>query len=150
MVGNAYGPEKLPLSFQRAMNMVLGDIVGEKCLVYIDDIIVFGKDEREHRENLKLVFERLTSQGVVVKPKKCKIGFLKLAFLGYLVSEKGVEMDPERSRVISELKAPGSVKEIQRFLGLINYYRRFIRNFAKRSFNMRSLVKSEGPWGGGS
>ena len=111
--------------------------------VYIDDIIVFGKDEREHRENLKMVFERLTSHGVVVKPKKCKIGFLKLAFLGYLVSEKGVEMDPERSRVISELKPPGSVKEIQRFLGLINYYRRFIRNFSKRSYAME--VKIERP-----
>ncbi len=65
------GLRNSPLTFQRMMNMILSDLVGVKCLVYIDDIIVFGKDEAEHYENLKAVLQRLKEHGVVVKPKKC-------------------------------------------------------------------------------
>ena len=75
-----------PITFQRMMNHILSDLIGTACMVYIDDIIIFGKDETEHDKNLERVLQRLRTHGIRIKPKKCKIAFTKLQFMGYVIS----------------------------------------------------------------
>ena len=105
-----------PLTFQRAMHHILAELVGKICLVYIDDVIVFGKDEEEHDRNLETVLQRLTKFNVKLKPKKCKVGFEKTGFLGFVVSKEGVSMDPEKTKAIRRITEPKTVKELRRFL----------------------------------
>ena len=125
------------------MNHILGELVGEKCLVYIDDIIVFGKTLDEHVNNLDVVLERLEKYHFYIKPKKCKIGFRKINFMGFVVSQEGIEMDQSKVEAIQRITRPRNKKELQRFLGMLNYYRRFIEKFAWKTFHLRKLLKKD-------
>jgi len=78
------------------MNSILNELVGSICLVYIDDIIVFGQNSRQHKENLEIVLNRLKDFDIKIKPAKCKIGYKKIEFMGYIVS--GTEVDDSLKR----------------------------------------------------
>lgn len=110
--------------FQRFINEVLHGL--EFCYAYIDDILVASKSKEEHEEHLKKLFQRLNDYGLVINPAKCVFGKKQVKFLGYLVAEAGTRPLPERVEAIQNFPKPTTVKQMRQFLGMMNFYRRFI------------------------
>ena len=125
-----FGLCNAPATFQRLMNIVLAGIQWSKCLVCLDDVIVVGITFKEHLENLGVVLRRLQQANLRLKPVKCALCRDEVLYLGHIVSRHGVATDPAKTDKVSTWPTPASVKEVQQFLGLASYYRRFVRNFA--------------------
>ena len=125
-----FGLCNAPATFQRLMDSVLAGLQWSACLVYIDDIIIMGKSFDDHMRNLQTVFERLRQAGLKLHPGKCQFLQQKVYFLGHVVSADGLLPDPNKTSKVKDWPTPGTVQEVQQFLGLANYYRRFIHNFA--------------------
>lgn len=123
------------------MNQVLGpQIMGESVLVYLDDILVFSKTPEEHETHLRCVLERLAKHQLFAKRSKCEFGLRQVEFLGHLVGGDGIRVDPAKVAAIREWPTPACVKDIQSFLGLANYYNRFVKDFAAVSAPMANLL----------
>lgn len=127
--------------FQRAMEDVLRGLIYKHCIVYLDDICIISKDFDGHCKSVELVFDRLLSSGLKLKPRKCCLFRRQLRFLGHLVSGAGVRCDPDKTRVIEEWEEPKSTKDCRRFLGVVGFYRKFISNFSKRASPITDLLK---------
>ena len=127
-----FGLKNAGQDFQRLMDQILGDI--PHTFVYLDDILIASETMEEHIEDLTRVFEILEANGLVVNRKKCILGKSSIEFLGHLVDDKGIRPLPEKVEAIRRVKAPTTVKELQRFLGMVNYYRRFIPKAAHHLF----------------
>ena len=136
-----FGLCNAPATFQRLMDSVLAGLHWRDCLVYIDDIVVVGKSFEEHLHNLQQVLERLRQAGLKLQPRKCRFLQQQVTFLGHTVSAQGVSPDPEKTDRVRSWPEPQSAKEIQQFLGLANYYRRFIKNFATMAKPLHRLTE---------
>ena len=111
-------------TFQRFMNEVLHGF--DFAFVYLDDILISSTDEHEHAKHLHLVFKRLSDYGIRINISKCILGVKELSFLGYLVNEQGIRPMPERVEPILKFERPKTIKDLRKYLGLLNYYRRNI------------------------
>ena len=118
-----FGLCNAPAVFQRLMDLVLSGIQWERCLVYIDDIVIMGKTFERHLQNLKLVLERLRRAGLKLKPSKCSLFQDKVVYLGHVVTRDGIHTDPEKVNAVSKWPVPTSGRDVQQFLGLVGYYR---------------------------
>ena len=136
-----FGLKNAGQDFQRLMDELLGDI--PHVFVYIDDILIASESHEQHIKDLEEVFRILHDNGLVVNRKKCVLGKSSLEFLGYRVDSSGISPLPERVQAIRETPRPTSVKELQRFLGMLNYYRRFIPNAAGHLFHLFEALKSK-------
>ena len=125
-----FGLCNAPATFQRLMDCVLAGLQWSNCLVYIDDIIIIGRSFEEHLHHLQQVLDHLKSAGLKIQPSQSHFLQQKVNFLGHIVSSEGVSPDPSKTSRVKEWPTPRSVQEVQQFLGLANYYRRFIKNFA--------------------
>eukprot|EP00731_Ephydatia_muelleri_P013115 Em0007g425a len=125
-----FGLCNAPAVFQRLMDLVLSGIQWERCLVYIDDIVIMGKTFERHLQNLKLVLERLRRAGLKLKPSKCSLFQDKVVYLGHVVTRDGIHTDPEKVNAVSKWPVPTSGRDVQQFLGLVGYYRNYIQSFA--------------------
>ena len=125
-----FGLTNAPATFQRLMERVLAGLQWKICLVYIDDIIIFSSSIESHLQQLEEVFTRLRSAGLKLKPKKCHLFKRKVQYLGHVVSEHGIETDPDKIEAIKNWSRPNNVSEVRSFLGLCSYYRRFVPEFA--------------------
>ena len=103
----------------------------ELVLVYLEDIIIFGRSFEEHLSRLDLVLGRLKDAGLKMKGSKFRFFKEKIHFLGHIVSNKGVEVDPEKVAAVSKIKSPRTIKELRAILGQVGFYRRFMPNFGK-------------------
>ena len=121
-----FGLCNAPATFQRLMERVLAELHWSSCLVYLDDIIVYNRSVEEHLTLLGKVFARLRKAGLKIKPSKCHLLQTSVFYLGHVVSEKGVETDPEKIRCIADWPIPSSLNDLQSLLGLASYYHRFI------------------------
>ena len=121
-----FGLKNAGQDFQRMMDAILGDL--PYCFVYLDDILVFSSSQEEHMEHLKQVFELLAENGLVVNRAKCILGVTELDFLGFHVNKDGIVPLPDKVEAIRATKSPTTIKELQRFLGMVGYYRRNIRS----------------------
>jgi hypothetical protein len=119
-------------TYQRAMNLIFNDLLGIIVEVYIDDIVVKSASINSHLADLRLAFEKMRRYGLKMNPLKCAFGVSASKFLGFIVHEKGVEIDPKKIESIKKVQAPTSKKELQRFLGKVNYLRRFICNLSRK------------------
>ncbi|KAK3107513.1 hypothetical protein FSP39_016272 [Pinctada imbricata] len=141
-----FGLCNAPATFQRLMENVLGNLTWEKCLCYLDDIIIYGKTFSEAIQNLELVFECFRKANLKLKPSKCHLFLTEVSFLGHVVSAKGVQCDPSKIEAVKSWPTPQNVKEVKSFLGLAGYYRRFIPNFSAISFPLNRLMRKKQPF----
>ena len=136
-----FGLKNAGQDFQRLMDQVFGDV--PHTFVYIDDILVASETEEEHLSDLKVVLDLLRENGLVTNRKKCVLGKSSLEFLGYLVDSNGISPLPERVETIRQFAKPTTVKELQRFLGMVNYYRRFIPRAAHHLHHLFDALKGK-------
>ena len=121
-----FGLTNVPVTFQRLMERVLAGLQWEICLVYIDDIIIFSKTVEDHLTQLDIVYSRLKSAGLKLKPKKCNLFRKKVQYLDHVLSDEGIQTYPEKTKAIEDGSVPHTVKEIRSSLGLCSYHRRFV------------------------
>ena len=112
------------------MNNVFTGLLGKSVLVYLDDILVFSKTEEEHLQHVKQVLEVLRNHRLYAKLSKCEFGKKELNFLGHVVSAEGIKVDPKKVEIVNNWPIPNSVHQIRQFLGLANYFRRFVQGYA--------------------
>ena len=122
-----FGLANSPATFQRLMDLVLSGLHWTHCLVYLDDIIVFGSSVEEHLQRLDIVLERITSAGLTLKPSKCQWLKTSVTFLGHIVSDKGVTVDPAKVKSVEEFPTPQNNTDVRSFIGLTSYYRSSLR-----------------------
>ena len=135
-----------PNSFQTLMSGVLRELSFKSVLVYIDDVLIYSRDFDSHLKDLSLVFQKLRQAGLTLEPSKCHFTVKQLKFLGHVISKNGVEVDPEKTRIVSEFPVPRKQKQVRSFLGMANYYRRFIQNFSKIASPLYALLKKDIPF----
>eukprot|EP00833_Pecoramyces_ruminatium_P012026 jgi/Orpsp1_1/1186058/evm.model.c7180000096669.1 len=136
-----FGLTNAPATFQAFINSVLRPYLDNFVILYLDDILVFSKDLEEHHKHVRMVLEKLIENNLYAKLEKCEFDKDKVEFLGYVISGKGVETDPKKIKSIVEWPTPICVKDVQRFVGLCNYYRRFVENFAQVAKPLHNLMK---------
>lgn len=129
-----------PSTFQRLMERIFGDQSFQSLLLYLDDIIIFSTSFDEHLKRLELVFNRLHSNHLKLKPSKCHFFQREVKYLGHVVSASGVATDPDKVKAVAEWKQPATTKELRSFLGFASYYRRFVEGFAKIATPLHRLV----------
>ena len=136
-----FGVANAPSTFQALMDQILTGIPG--TAVYLDDIIVTGNDETEHMINLESVLKRLEEYNLHIKAEKCKFFEDSIEYLGYIISNKGKEPNPERLRAIEKMPEPTNIKELESFLGKVNYYCKFIPNFSALAEPLNNLRRKD-------
>lgn len=141
-----FGLKGGPATFQRLMDQTLKGLLGKDCFVYLDDIVVYSKTIEEHLDKLSKIFDRLSTAKLKLQPQKCHFFKREIIYLGHKCSERGCEPDPEKTIAIQNIKEPTTVKEVQSFLGIANYYRRFIPNFAKVAIPLVKLTRKNHPF----
>ncbi|WVZ97050.1 LOW QUALITY PROTEIN: hypothetical protein U9M48_042614 [Paspalum notatum var. saurae] len=134
----SFGLTNAPAFFMYMMNSVFVNELDKFVVVFLDDILIYSKDGKEHKEHLRIVLTRLREHKLYAKFSKCAFWLKEVGFLGHILSEKEVALQGER---VLNWKQPETVTEIRSFLGLAGYYRRFIKDFSKTAKPMTSLTK---------
>ena len=138
-----FGLKNAPSIFQRTLDDILREHIGKRCYVYIDDIIIFGKDEKEFFKNLQLVFSTLEKANMKIQLDKCEFLQEEVEFLGYIVGKNGIRPNPKKLQAIADLQPPENLKDLRSFLGMSGYYRRFIKDYANLAKPLTSLLRGE-------
>lgn len=138
-----FGLKSGPAVFQRLMDKVLGRYKWQIALVYIDDIIIYSKDFNEHLQDIDTVLGLVAKSGITLSPKKCHIAYQSLNALGHNISNLGIGTSDNNVEAVRKFPQPKNVKELQRFLGLCVYYRKFVKDFAKIAQPLYSLLKKD-------
>ena len=136
-----FGLKNAGQDFQRLMDEILGDV--PRVFVYIDDILVASETLEQHLADLEIVFKALSENGLVIQRSKCQLGKSSLDFLGYFVDHQGITPLQDKVTAIRATKPPTTVKELQRFLGMVGYYRKFIPGAATHLYHMFEALKGK-------
>ena len=130
-------------TFQRAMDITFSEDIGYFIIIYLDDIIVFSKNDEEHLAHLRKVFEKCRRSGLSLNPKNTLFGLQEGKLLGHIISEEGIKVDPKRVEGILNISHQRNLKELQYFIGKINFLSRFIPNLAKLLRNITNILRKE-------
>ena len=142
-----FGLTNSSIAFQAIMNDLFRDLINqEDTVTFINDILVATDTEKGHDKLVEEVLRRLEKNNLFVKLEKCKWKVREVEFLGVVISPKEVEMQKEKVEGVLSWPASRNVKEVQKFLGLTNYYRRFIKDFARIVAPLHVLVRKEQKW----
>ena len=136
-----FGLANGPSHFQRIMDYVFRDLLGVCVMVYIDDIVIYSKSMSEHLSHLETVFNRLSQHGLQVKAEKCKFALTEIKLLGFVLDQRGIRANPEKTSAISSMPAPRTVKQVRSFLGMTGYYRQCIPHYAELAQPLTALTK---------
>ena len=137
------GLKNSPSTFQKVMNNVLTGLTGLSCLVYLDDVVVMGENLQKHNENLRKTLTRLRENGLKIQTDKCNFLRKECIFLGHKISEDGIFPDERKLEAVKNYPTPKTQKDIKSFLGLMGYYRKFIKDFAKIASPLNRLLKKD-------
>jgi hypothetical protein len=139
----SFGLTNAPAYFMYVMNKVFMEYLDMFNMVFIDDILVYSRNEEEHEGRLRLVLQKLRDHKLYAKLSKCEFWLEQGAFLGHVISKGGISVDPSKVQDVLSWRAPTSVSDIQSFLGLAGYYRIFIEGFSKISKPMTELLEKD-------
>ena len=123
------------------MNKIFTPYLDQFVVVFIDDILIYSPSEEAHEQQLRTVLQMLRDNQLYGKASKCEFWLSEVKFLGHVISEKGVSVDPTKVEAVMNWKQPKSISEIRSFLGLAGYYRRFIQDFSKLAKPMTHLTQ---------
>ena len=137
------GLTNAPATFQGLMETCLGDLNLHWCIIYLDDTVIFSKDLASHLERLEAVFQKLEEAALKLKPSKCELFWWQLAYLGHVISAKGVATDEGKIEAIRNWPTPTTVMVVQSFLGFTGYYCRFIPKFMQVAQPLHKLTSGE-------
>jgi hypothetical protein len=137
----SFGLTNAPAYFMYLMNKMFMEHLGRFVIVFIDDILVFSRTMEEHEEHLRLVLEKLRSNQLYAKFSKCEFWLTEVIFFGHVISAGGVSVDPGKVNYVLNWMPPTTVSEIRSFLGLVGYYRWFIKDFSKIAKPMTKMLE---------
>ena len=142
-----FGLTNSPATFQAMMNELLRDLINiGKVVAFIDDVIIGTESEEGHDELVAEVIKRLEKNDLYVKPEKCKWKVREVGFLGVVIRADGIKIEEEKVKGVLDWPVLKCVKDVQKFLGLVNYYRQFIEGFASIARPLHDLVKKDWKW----
>ena len=141
-----FGLTNAPATFSTLMQSVLHDFLDKFVVVFIDDILIYSKNEREHEQHLRLVLEVLRKERLYAKKSKCEFVKKEVSFLGHRISEEGVSVDPEKVAAIVSWPECKNVGEVRSFLGLAGFYRRFVEQFSHIAHALTQLTGKKMKW----
>ena len=134
-------------TFQTMMNDIFQDLITKGIVVvYLDDILIFHRTKEEHHKAVWRVMEILRQHQLYLKPEKCEFEWTHIEYLGLIISENSVEMDPVKVNGVKDWPIPTNKTEVLQFLGFTNFYRRFIRDFSHIARPLHDLTKGDAVW----
>ena len=136
-----FGLTNAPATSQRLMDAVFAGLKWRNLLVYLDDIIIFSNSFDQHIQDLSETFSRLKESKLKLKASKCHLFKKELTYLGHLVTQDGIKPDPDKVKALKEMPAPKNKTDVRSFLGICNYYRKFIPDLAKKSYSLNILTR---------
>ncbi|KAD2804832.1 hypothetical protein E3N88_38209 [Mikania micrantha] len=144
-----FGLTNAPAVFMDLMNRVCRPYLDQFVIVFIDGILIYSKTKKNHESHLRLILELLKKEQLYAKFSKCAFWLKEVQFLGHVVDQQGIHVDPAKIEAIKDWKAPKTPSEIRSFLGLAGYYRRFIADFSKIAVPLTTLTQKDQPfvWG---
>jgi hypothetical protein len=137
-----FGLCNAPATFQRLMALVFSGLIGIDCLIYLDDIIIFAPTFEIHLIRLEKVFIRLGENNLKIKLQKCHFGMPIVKFLGHVVGQHGISVDPDKISAIKNWALPTNISELRGYLGITSYYRRFIEGFGKIALPLTQMLEA--------
>eukprot|EP00961_Rhodomonas_salina_P125654 1692827-Rhodomonas_salina.2 len=137
-----FGLQGAPSCFQRLMNHYLRHYLGKFVLVYLDDILIYSNSEKEHMKHIKIILDILRDKQLFAKPSKCDFFRTQVQFLGYIISEGQIATDPAKISAVKDWPIPKTIREVRSFLGLCNFYRKFIEKHSEIAKPLTNLLKS--------
>jgi len=135
-----FGLSGAPFTFQRLMHTILREENWMLCLVYLDDVLIFSKNFEEHISRTEIILEKIKQSGIKLSPSKCNFFLEEVSYLGHTLSKRGLHTDPKKISALKEWPLPSTVTEMRRFLGFINYYRKFVKSFAHQTTILESVL----------
>jgi hypothetical protein len=138
-----FGLKNAGATYQRAMVTLFHDMMHKEIEVYVDDMIAKSQNEEDHMSHLKKLFERLRKFRLRLNPAKCTFGVRSGKLLGFIVSQRGIEVDPDKVRAIQEMPAPRTEREVRGFLGRLNYISRFISHMTATCEPIFKLLRKD-------
>ena len=136
-----FGLTNAPAVFMDLMNRVFRPYVDQFVVVFIDDILVYSKDRENHDTHLRVMLDTLRKEQLYAKLSECEFWLNEVSFLGHIVSKERIRVDPKKIEVVVEWKPPRNVTEVRSFLGLADYYRRFVKGFSMTATPMTRLLQ---------
>ena len=141
-----FGLTNAPATFQGVMNKIFAPYLNKFMVVYLDDICIFSKTYDEHMQHIKLVLDVLQEHRLTMALHKCEFLKEELLFLGHIVSADGVKVDPAKTEAVAKYPVPTDLHRLRSFLGMANYFRRFIKGYAQMTNPLTDLLKKDRPW----
>ena len=144
-----FGLCNAPATFQRVMNRTFFELLDQCVLLYLDDILVFSRSTEQHKQDLQKVFALLSAENLHLKETKCNLFLDSVEFLGHTISAKGVAIEVGKVAAMDAWPVPKNLNEVQKFLGLCNYYCKIVCGFSKHASTLTELTKKYVPfvWG---
>ncbi|CCO34403.1 Retrotransposable element Tf2 155 kDa protein type 2 [Rhizoctonia solani AG-1 IB] len=141
-----FGLTNAPAAFQRFMNNLFRDLLDITVVVYLDNILIFSEDPAEHTKHVRKVLHQLARNQLFCKPSKCHFHVTTVDYLGIQISPQGFSMDEKKVKAVTSWPTPKTVKQVQAFLGFVNYLRRFIPDFSSVAWPLHNLTQKDKPW----
>ena len=138
-----FGLMNVGATFQREMSIAFSEENDRFAIIYLDDITMFSQSDLDHLQHLKWVFLKCRKFGISLNPKKSHFAMEKGKLLGHIISERGIKVDPDRVAAIQKIGLPRNKKEIQSFLGKVNFLRRFITNFVEVVKYINNMLRKD-------
>jgi RNase H-like domain found in reverse transcriptase/Reverse transcriptase (RNA-dependent DNA polymerase) len=139
-----FGMCNSPATFQAMMDSIFSDMI-EECMVivYMDAILIFENNQEDLQKHTKMVLQQLREHNLFLKPKKCEFNKMTMEYLGLIIQEGKLLMDPVKLSGIGDWPTPNTVKQVQEFLGFANFYRQFIKKFSKLVLPLNNLLQKD-------